>query len=482
MMLVLAESLVLGAGGALIGLALARLGIAVLIRLRPDGLPRMDSIQLDPLVLGFAALASFLAALAFGLVPALRAARADVADVLREAGRNAGLARGRLLRSGVVIVEVALSFVLLIACGLMLRSFAALQRTDPGFDANGLLTFVANARGNSGQRAAFTQQMKTRLSALPGVTAVTAANPFPLDGGIANARWGTLDAAADPSRFQQANVHYVLPGYFETMRGRLLAGRTHTEADNNPTTLNVVIDDVLARKAFGTEMAVGKTLLIRVRSDEPETYQVIGVVQQQRHTSLSGDEREAIFLADGVGGHGRASVWAIRTTGDPMTLAASVRALVREIDPLVAVSAVQPMTVLLEQAMAATRFALILIGVFAAVAGFLAAIGLYGVLSTMVRQRTSEIGVRVAFGATHGGILKLVIGHGLRLSILGVIAGAVAALWFTRILRSLLVGVQPTDAITFVATALAFFTIAGAACFLPAWRAARMDPVSALRD
>ncbi|HSL72004.1 MAG TPA: ABC transporter permease, partial [Longimicrobiales bacterium] len=155
MMMVLAESLVLGTGGALIGLVFARLGIQALLGLRPDGLPRMESIRLDPLVLGFTVAASFLAALAFGLVPALRASRTDVADVLREAGRNACLARGRMLRSGVVVAEVALSFVLLIACGLMVRSFAALQRTDPGFDANGLLTFVANARGNDGQRAAF---------------------------------------------------------------------------------------------------------------------------------------------------------------------------------------------------------------------------------------------------------------------------------------------------------------------------------------
>jgi putative ABC transport system permease protein len=479
---VLSESLVLGAGGALLGLVLARAGIATLLALAPEGLPRIDAIAIDPLVLGFTIVASFLAAFGFGLVPALRASRTDVADVLREAGRNEGLARGKVLRSAVVIAEVALTFVLLIGSGLMMRSFAALQRVDPGFDPDGVLTFVANARGNGGQRSAFTQQMLTRLKALPGVTAVTAASPLPLDGGLANARWGTQEAAADPAKFQQANVHFVLPGYFDAMRAKLIAGRALDETDNRQDALNVVIDDVLARKAFGSEQVVGRPLLIRVRSNEPETYQIVGVVKQQRHVALSGDEREAVYFAEGLVGPGAAGRWAVRTSGDPMDLANSVRAVVKELDPLVAVAEVQPMRALLDRAMASTRFALILIGVFAAIAGFLAAIGLYGVLSTMVRQRTAEIGVRVAFGATRARVLQMVIGHGLKLSLAGVVGGALAAIGLTRVISALLVGVKPTDPLTFGMTAVAFFAIATVACLLPGLRAARMDPTAALRD
>ncbi|MEX2282467.1 MAG: ADOP family duplicated permease, partial [Gemmatimonadota bacterium] len=480
---VLAESLVLGAGGALLGLMLAQAGITTLLRLAPEGLPRIDAVGIDPLVLGFTAAAGFAAAFLFGLVPALRASRTDVADILREAGRSGALARGRFLRSAVVVAEVALTFILLIGSGLMLRSFNALQRIDPGYKAEGLLTFLAAPRGNDGQRIAFLQQMQQRLGALPGVTAVTASTPFPLDGNIAvNSRWGPMSAATDPSKFQQGNAKFVLPGYLETTGATLIEGRTITVADNNPTTLNVVIDDDLARRAFPGQRAVGQQILIRFRSNEPETMQVIGVVKKQRHIALTGDEHPGLFLTDGLVGHGFAARWAVRTTGDPMALANNVRTIVKELDPLVAVSEIQPMTALVDRAMARTRFAMVLIAVFAGIAGFLAAIGLYGVLSTMVRQRTAEIGVRVAFGAPRGSILQLVVAHGLKLAALGILAGGLGAFGATRILSSMLVGVAPTDPLTYSTTALGFLAITAIACTLPGLRAARMDPTAALRD
>lgn len=478
----LAESLLLAASGALLGLALARGGIRLLAILRPEGLPRIDDIAIDPTVLGFTALATITAAVAFGLVPAWRASRTDVADVLRESGRTGALARGRVLRQGVIIAEVALSFVLLAGSGLMLRSFAALQNTDPGFDDDGVLTFVAAARGNDGQRSAFMQQMRERIGALPSVESVTAASPLPLDGGLANLRWGTEAAAADPTLFQQATVHFVLPGYIDAMRGRLIAGRALTDADNNPQTLNVVIDDVLARKAFGAEAAVGKRLLIRVRTNEPELFQVIGVVAHQRHVSLAGDPEEAVFLADGLLNHGIARRWAVRTHGEPLELTSAIRSTVHEIDPLVAVAEVQPLRALRDRAAAPTRFALILIGAFGFIAAFLAAIGIYGVLSTTVRQRTAEIGVRVAFGATRAGILRLFIGRGLALSAAGIAAGIIAAAALTRLATSMLVGVRPDDPVTFAATAVGMLLVAAAACWIPARRAARLDPATALRD
>jgi putative ABC transport system permease protein len=440
-------------------------------------------VRIDPLVLGFAVLASVLAAVLFGVVPALRASRPDLADVLRQ-GRTPGLVGGKLLRNGVVMAEVALSFVLLIGCGLMVRSFVALQRADPGYDPSGVLTFVAAnpfAQGNEGG-AAFVRQLRDRLAALPGVRGVTVATPLPLDGQTVNARWGTEEAVTDPSKFQQANVHIVLPGYFEAMRTRLLAGRAFTEADDRQDATGIIIDRALAEKAFPGQPAVGKRLLVRVRSQEPEWLEVLGVVAHQRHETLAADGREAIFVTDGFMGSGLATRWAVRATGDPARLAPAVRAAVAELDPRVPVSEVQPMRALVDRAAAPTRFALVLIGVFAAIAAALAAVGLYGVLSTVVRQRTAEIGVRMAFGAGSASIFRLVIGEGMKLSAAGIALGVLAAWMLTRLMTSMLVDVRATDPATFAAIVVLFAAIAALACWLPARRAAGMDPTVALRE
>jgi putative ABC transport system permease protein len=479
----LAESLVIATLGALAGLALAWGGIRVLLAMAPANLPRLDAVGIDPAVLGFTVLASLLAAALFGIVPAVRAARPDLAEVLRASGRSPALQGGSLLRSGVVMAEVALSFVLLVGSGLMVRSFLALQATDPGFDASGVLTFSVNPLADSPDgRAAFMRGLRERLLALPGVQAATAAGPLPLDGGLANSRWGTEEAASDASKFQQANVHIVLPGYFEAIRTRLLAGRAFDETDNRPDATGIVIDERLAAKAFPNRSAVGERLLVRVRSPEPEWLTVIGVVEHARHESLAADGREAIYFTDGFFGHGAAGRWAVRTSGDPSSLAASARAVVREMDPRLPVAEVQPMSDFVERAMAPTRFALVLIAVFAGVAAVLACVGLYGVLSTVVRQRTAEIGVRMAFGARSGSIFRLVIGEGLRLSVIGVLIGIGAAWALTRVLASMLVGVEPTDPATFATMVVLFLGIAIVACWLPARRAAGVDPVIALRE
>jgi predicted permease len=478
----LTESLVLATGGALLGLGLAYAGIQLLVALAPENLPRLDDIRIDPVVLAFTALASLVAAAIFGLVPALRAARPELAEVLRT-GRTPGLGGGKLLRNGVVMAEVALCFVLLVGCGLMVRSFVALSRSDPGFDPRGVLTFVAGAQAPTPEaRAAFMRQLHERLRGLPGVQAVTAASPLPLDGGIANLRWGTEEAVADPSKFQQANLHAVLPGYFEAMRTRLVAGRALTEADNRPTSTDIVIDQVLAAKAFPNQPAVGKRLYVRVRSAEPEWLNVVGVVAHQRHESLAAEGREAVFVTDGFLGHGVAARWAVRTSADPAALTNAVRATVAQLDPRMPVAEVQPMQALVNQAMAPTRFTLVLIGVFAVIAAVLAAVGLYGVLATGVRQRTAEIGVRIALGAPTSSIFRLVLGEGLRLSAVGAVIGVVAALMLTRVMRSMLVGVGATDPATFAAIAVLFFVIAALACWLPARRAAGLDPKIALRE
>ena len=480
----LTESLVIAAAGAVLGTLLAWAGIRILLAMAPDTLPRTDAVALDPLVLGFTALAALIAAMVFGVIPALRGARTDLMHVLRNSGRTGALGAGSKVRNAVVTAEVALSFILLVGCGLMVRSFIALSNSDPGFDPNGVLTFVMDNPGNQDEEArrAFIRSSAERFAALPGVTAVTAANPLPLDGNIANLRWGTERAETDPAAFQQADLHIVLPGYFNVMRTPLIAGRDFTEADSRPDQNKVIIDRIAAAKAFGSEPAVGKRLLIRVRTDQPEWYEVIGVVDHQRNITPAADSREAMFFADGYFFHGAVSRWVLRTNGDPSALVPAVRAEVTRIDPGIPLGEVQPMQAFVDLAMAPTRFALALIAVFAVIAGMLAAVGLYGVLSTAVRQRTAEIGVRMVFGAPKSTIFQLVIGQGLKLTAVGVVLGLVGAFLVTRVMESMLVGVTPTDPVTFASIAVLFTLIAAAACWLPARRAAGLDPAAALRE
>jgi putative ABC transport system permease protein len=486
----LSESLVLSLAGALVGLLLAWGGIKLLIALAPANLPRLEDVGVDFVVLAFATLAAVLAAAIFGIIPAIRASKPDLADVLRASGRTPGLGGGSLLRSGVVMAEVALSFVLLVGGGLMARSFVELSRVNPGFEPRGVLTFVLGGRGGRSpdERREFALQMREKLGAIPGVTAVTGAQYLPLDGTTANSRWGKEDAVSDPSKFQQANLHIVLPGYFEAMGTKLIAGRVFDDADSRPDHLGVVIDDRMAAKAYPGENPVGKRLFVRSRGQEPEWLDIIGVVQQQRHEDLALPGREAIYLPLGFFGHPVPNSWAVRVTCaagaecDPGRVSSAVRRVVSELDPRLPVSNVQPMQNLVDRAMTPTRFALVMIGVFAGVAAVLAAVGLYGVLSTAVRQRTAEIGVRMAFGATTRSIFALVVGNGMKLSAMGLVVGLVAAFWLTRAMTTMLIGVQPTDVPTYLAIVGLFILIALAACLIPARRAASLDPTSALRS
>jgi putative ABC transport system permease protein len=481
----LAEALLISGLGTIIGVALAWAGIRQLLAIAPANLPRLEIIQVDLRVLMFAVIAGLISAVLFGIMPALRAARPDVMQVLRGSGRTAGLGGGRLLRNAVVIAEVALSFVLLIGSGLMIRSFVALQRIQPGYDSNGLLTFqLLGGRGGPQpqQRAARMREIQERLRALPGVQTVTAASPFPLADRYSPIRWGTEPALSDPSKFQAVDSLFVLPGYFEAMRTPLLAGRTFTEADNAPERAVVVVDDILAAKAYPNESVVGKRILIRQRTPEPEWVEIIGVVAHHRGSSLIEPGREQVYFADGFVGHGAVGRWALRTTGDPASLGPAVRAEIARIDRNLLINELQPMDAWVQQAQAGTRFSLLLIGVFAVIAVLLASVGLYGVLSTVVRQRTAEIGVRMALGAAPGTIFNLVVGQGIRLSAIGVLVGIVAAFFLTRVMRSMLVGVTPTDPITFWGMAALFFATAVVASWLPARRAASLDPNEALRE
>ena len=429
-------------------------------------------------------MAALVSAVIFGLVPALRASRPDVMDLLRRAGRTSNLASGHWLRSGVVVLEVALAFVLLVGSGLMVRSFIALQRAQPGYDPNGVLTFLVPNLPipDDEARQAFVRDLRRRLEALPGVSGVTAATPLPLDPRESLARYGPEEALVDPTKFGQATVHFIQPGYFDVMRTRTIEGRTFTEGDNRAERHEVVVDRVLAAKLFPGQSALGRTLLLRVRTPEPERFKVIGVVEHQRHASLARDGREALFLPEGYIGFGAANRWVVRTSGDPASLSAAVSAAVAGVNPRVGVIDVQPMLAFVGRAQAQTRFALVLIGVFAGIALVLAAVGLYSVLSTTVRQRRAEIGVRMAFGAEQGRIFRMMVLQGLKLSAAGLVGGGAAALVLTNVIQSMLVGVEPTDPMTFGAMALGFLLIAAIACGIPALRAARLDPMAALRD
>ncbi|HEU0186041.1 MAG TPA: ABC transporter permease [Blastocatellia bacterium] len=485
----LVEALLIAGAGTLLGLGLAWLGIRQLLAIAPPNLPRLDTIRLDPVTLAYAALAGLAAAVIFGLPPALQASRPNVMNILRGSSRTSGLGSGRRISNIVVITEVALSFVLLIGSGLMMRSFIALQRIDPGYDPHGLISFrLLGLRGGQQpqEQAALVREIQGRLRALPGVENASACTSFPLSGYSNSMRWGPEQALSDPSKAQTADYQMVIPGYFEMMRMRLLAGRTFTETDNAPEQKVVIIDEFLAAKAFPNESAVGKRILIRLPTLESELAEVIGVVGHQRSASLAEPGREQLYVTDGRRGHGMVSFWAVRVNGDSSQAvarqAAAIRAEVARINPNLLITEMQPMDAMVKRAQAGTRFSLLLIGVFAVIAALLACVGLYGVLSTVVRQRTAEIGVRMALGATPGGVFKLVVGHGMRLSAIGVAIGLAAAFGLTRAMTGMLVGVKATDPATFLTMAALFLIIAAVASWAPARRASGLDPTIALRE
>ena len=479
----LAEAFVLAALGTVAGIGLAYLGIRQLLAIAPENLPRLNAIGIDMQVLAFSVLAGLLSAVLFGMIPALRTAKPNLMDTLRAAGRTGALGAAGL-RNAVVVVEVALAFVLLIGSGLMFRTFLNIQRVNLGFDPRGLLTFqlLGQTGATPQERETFKRQLREQLDALPGVNSVTASNPLPLAGGFSPVRWGGAEAQNDPSKFQAADLQIVLPGYFEAMGTTLLAGRTFTPEDSAPDRNLLIVDQSLAAKAFPNESAVGKRILFRVRTPEAQWGEIIGVVAHQRNTSLVEQGREQIYVTDGYVNHGAANWWALRTDGDAAALSGSVREVVRKAGKETFINQMQPMDALVVQAQAQTRFSLLLIGVFSTIAALLAGVGLYGVLATSVRQRTAEIGVRMALGAAPSRIFRLMVGKGLSLSVIGIVIGLVVSFVFTRVLASMLVEVKPTDPVTFASVALLFLVIAFLASWLPALRAAGLDPTTALRN
>ena len=479
----LAEALVLAGIGTAIGIGLAYLGIRQLLAIAPENLPRLNSIGIDGRVLVFSILAGLLSAIIFGVIPALRTAKPNLMDTLRASGRTSALGAAGL-RNGVVVVEVALAFVLLIGSGLMFRTFLNIQRVNLGFEPRGLLTFqlLGNVGATPQERDNFKRQLREQLDAIPGVNSVTASFPLPLATAFSPVRWGKEEALQDPTRFQAADLQIVLPGYFEAMGTRLLEGRTFTQEDSTPDRNILIIDQALAAKAFPNESAVGKKILFRVRTNEAQWGDIVGVVAHQRNTSLIDPGREQLYVTDGYINHQAASWWALRTDGDPSALAGAVREVVKRQGKDTLINQLQSMDSLVTKAQAQTRFSLLLIGVFSGIAALLAGVGLYGVLATLVRQRTAEIGVRMALGAAPTRIFRLMVGKGLYLSLIGIGIGVIGAFALTRVLASMLLEVKPTDPVTFLAVAGLFLVIAFLASWLPAMRAAGLDPTTALRN
>jgi putative ABC transport system permease protein len=265
------------------------------------------------------------------------------------------------------------------------------------------------------------------------------------------------------------------------MRVPLIAGRPFNESDNTPDARHIIVDQLLAAKAFPGQNAVGRRILMRFRTPQPEWFEIVGVAEHQRLTSLADPGREQAWITDGYFGYRSVPEWAVRVRGDARAYADRLRSAMQAFDPAMRVTKLQSMDAILERAEAGTRFSLLLISVFASIAAMLAGVGLYGVLSTVVRQRTAEIGVRMALGAAPTGIFGLVIGHGLRLSAAGVGLGVLSALLLTRVLTSMLVGIRPSDPITYVGMIGLFLSIAALSTWLPARRAAALDPAVALR-
>ena len=487
----LTESAILALLGGIAGLGLAWFGVDILLALRPENLPRVDEIGMNSSVLAFAAGTTLLAAFLFGLIPALQASRPDVIDSLRERGTSIGR-RMRRVHNGLVVTEVALSLVLLVGAGLMLRTFVELSGIRPGFDPDDALTVNVTVPffkyQGDGERAALHDRLRARIEALPGVKAVGAVTPLPLAGGgqFWFGPWALTEDEEEWSR-NEADYRPALQGVFEAMGTRLLAGRPILEADNRPDASPVVVvDEKMAERAWPGENAIGEQILIMRPNpggeNQWERYwaEVVGIVEHVRYDDLRADGREIIYIPHANWTFADLN-YVIRTSVDPASLGASVRTIIREADPDIPASTVRPLGDYVSEALAPTRFAMILIWVFAGVALFLSAVGLYGVISYSVRQRTHEIGVRMALGAERPRILRLVLGQGLTLTGAGLLVGLAGAAGLARLISSLLFGVSATDPVTYGLIALLLAAVAILACYVPAARATRVDPLLALR-
>jgi putative ABC transport system permease protein len=479
----LTESLILASLGGGAGVLLALWMVDLFVAMAPSGFPRLEEVGVDGRALGFTLLLSVVTSVLFGLFPAWHASRVNLNTVLKEGRQSRGGRDSQRARSGLVVAEVALALVLLTGAGLLIRSFVTLTDWQPGFDTNNLVTFsvfppLGKYKGNS-QLAALYRQINREVSALPGVVSVGEVSAGPLFGGGDGVSEFYVEGRPIPPEGKLPVVAWFDcgPDYFRTMGIPLERGRFFTYADTQSTPLVAIINETMARRHWPGEDPIGQQVHLRLIKS---TFEIVGVVGDVQPFDPRQPVEPKIYwpLEQGMRG---ATFYAVRTATDPTGMIPSIRARLEEVEPEMSVSSVATLDQHIARKLVRPKFQMTLLGIFSGIAFAIAMMGIYGVISYSVSQRTHEIGIRMALGAQPGDILKMVVGQGMLLVIVGVGIGLMGAFALTRFLESLLFGVAPTDPATFAAVAAVLAAVALLACYLPARRATKVDPMVALR-
>jgi putative ABC transport system permease protein len=483
----LTESVLLTALGAALGILLAFWGMSLIAAQLPDGIPRLQEAKVDAPVLVFTIAVSLLTGLLFGLAPALQASRPNMTEGLKEGERGSSGRRQRL-RSVLVVGEVALTLTLLVGAGLLLQSFRRVLAVDTGFNARNLLAMRVSVKNSDGQQVAnFFEQLQQNVRSLPGVKSFAVSDGLPF-GRDANHPAFLIEGRPVTEKKAFGQRYSVSPDYFQTMGIELIKGRLFTAEDNRDRPQVIVIDEVLARQYFPNEDPIGKRIKHSVDSPSLEIVGVVRHVEPYGLDRLEAGTGPAQFYTNfnqtplqSLARRAGSINLLTRTEAEPLSLALAVRGQVAALNKDQAVFNVRTMEQIVVQSVAARRFSMLLLTVFAVVALALATLGIYGLMSYTVAQRTREIGLRMALGAQGAEVLRLVIGQGMKLALVGVALGLVASLALTRTMKNLLFGVSTTDPVTFAAIALLLVLAALLACFVPARRATKVDPLRALR-
>jgi predicted permease len=481
----LTESVLLSAIGGGFGLLLAYWMLAALRRLSPGNIPRLPSIHIDGRVLAFTTAVALGTGILFGMAPALRSGRLNLGETLKEGARNLVSGRHQRLRNALVIAELAISLTLLIGAGLLIRSFIQVKKVNPGFSAENVVAMrfaVAGTNIKRENRVAFYQDLLERVRHLPGVDSAGAAAILPLSGSIS---WGgiTIEGyqAASGQAAIQADQRTASPGYFETMRIPLLKGRFFDEHDNKDGPRTLIIDDKMASTYWPNGDPIGKRMKLGSGNDPEEPWRtIVGVVGNVRQYDLETESRVALYLPLAQEPSGALYLVA-RTNVAPLSVAPAIVGTIHSLDQNIPIFELKTMDQRLSESLARRRFATLSLSLFAGIALLLAAVGIYGVMSYSVAQRTSELGIRLALGALPRDVLQLVLKRGFSLALTGVVFGLFFSLMITRLLSSLLFGVGATDVVTFSALSLLLVLVALLACYIPARRATKVDPLVALR-
>jgi putative ABC transport system permease protein len=479
----LTESVLLAGLGGGLGLLLASWGTDTLLALSPSEIPRMQTVKVDIYALGFALAVTLLAGLIFGILPAFRAAQVNPHESLKQGGRGASAASRRIF-AALVVSEIALALMVLIGAGLLLHSFLRLLRVDIGIQTSNLLTVEINLpsaqySGNdyNAKRVNFYEQVIERIDALPGVASAGAIDGLPLGGYQRVWTFRKEGQTLAPSERPVAGFQVATTDYFRTIGMQIRRGRGFNESDREGSPQVAVINESFARDFYLNEDPIGRRIIIR---NEPNPREIVGVVSDIKHFGPGADPRPEMYVPYNQWAIGAVPL-VVRTELDPEFMIGAVRKEIQAVDRGVAIGKVRTMNQMIAGALAERRFALLLVGGFAALALLLAAIGIYGVMSYAVAQRTREIGIRVALGAQSSDVLRLIVKQGLSLALIGIVAGLLGAFALTRLMRDLLFRVSATDPLTFIVIALFLAFIMLLACWIPAQRATKVDPMIALR-